>query len=86
MVYNSYVPIYLQAGSAAFAAGVGVLGFGFTPALTGFLMTLDNIASLFIAPFVGMLSDSSKSKMGTQNTLYSFLPCHLWCLPWLLSP
>ena len=72
MVYNSYVPIYLQAGSKAFAAGVGVLGFGLTPVLTGILMTLDNIASLFIAPFVGMLSDSSKSKMGRRMPFIVF--------------
>ena len=78
MVYNSYVPIYLQAGSAAFAAGVGVLGFGFTPALTGFLMTLDNIASLFIAPFVGMLSDSSKSKMGRR------IPFIVFAMPFMV--
>lgn len=72
MVYNSYVPIYLQAGNPAFAAGIGILGFGFTPVLTGFLMTLDNIASLFIAPFVGMLSDSSKSKMGRRKPFILF--------------
>ncbi len=72
MVYNSYVPIYLQAGNTAFAAGVGILGFGFTPALTGFLMTLDNIAALVIGPFVGLLSDSSKSKMGRRMPFIVF--------------
>lgn len=67
MIYNSYVPIYLQAGNASFAAGIGILGFGFTPAITGFLMTLDNIAALIIGPFVGMFSDSLKSKMGRRK-------------------
>jgi len=67
MMYNSYVPIYLQAGNPTFTeAGAGIMGFGLGPTTTGFLLTLDNIAALLISPFIGMLSDSSKSKLGRR--------------------
>jgi maltose/moltooligosaccharide transporter len=79
MIYNSYVPIYLQAGNPSFAAGVGILGFGFGPALTGFLMTLDNIAALFLSPFIGMLSDCSKSKMGRR------MPFIVFSMPFMVA-
>ncbi len=72
MMYNSYVPIYLQAGNPAFDAGAAVLGFGFGPAITGFLMTLDNIGALIISPFIGMWSDSTKSKMGRRTPFVVF--------------
>ena len=41
-VYNTYVPIYLQAGGPGFEAST--FGFGLSATLTGFIMTLDNIA------------------------------------------
>ena len=80
MMYNSYVPIYFQAGSPTFTeAGAGVLGFGLGPALTGFLMTLDNIGALLLSPFIGMLSDSSKSKMGRR------MPFVLFSMPFMVA-
>jgi Na+/melibiose symporter-like transporter len=73
MIYNSYVPVYLQAGNPGFTeAGAGVLGFGIAPAITGFLMTLDNIGALILSPFIGILSDSSKSKMGRRISFILF--------------
>ena len=57
-IYNAYVPIFLQAGRADFASGAGIpRGFGMGADTTGFIMTLDNIAALFILPFVGAYSD-----------------------------
>ncbi len=80
IVYNSYVPLYLQGGNTA-ALGEGaanIPGFGMNPALTGFIMTLDNILALLIVPFVGMLSDSSKSKLGRR------MPFLLYPMPFMV--
>lgn len=71
-IYNTYVPIYLQGGNAAFEAGMGaaVVGFGMGPALTGFIMTFDNIASLFIVPFVAAWSDSLRTRWGRRKPFF----------------
>lgn len=71
-LYGSYIPIYLQAGSATFAAGVGVLGFGFTPAITGLILSLGNAISMVLRPLVGVFSDTSKSKMGRRMPFVVF--------------
>ena len=79
MVYNSYVPIYFQAGNPDFqTAAVGVIGFGFGPALTGLLMTLDNVTALIVSPLVGMWSDSLRSKRGRR------LPFILSSMPFMV--
>lgn len=74
IAYNSYVPLYLQGGNVkALGEGAsGILGFGLNPGMTGFIMTLDNIMALFIAPFVGMMSDSSKSRLGRRMPFLLF--------------
>ncbi|MCF7905121.1 MAG: hypothetical protein K9M49_08210, partial [Candidatus Marinimicrobia bacterium] len=56
-IYNAYVPIFLQAGREGFSNTSGVDGFGMSATATGFIMTLDNIAALFILPFIGAWSD-----------------------------
>jgi MFS family permease len=68
VLYNTYVPIYLQAGHPAFDAGraARTLGFGLGPAMTGFIMTLDNIAAFFIQPLVGMWSDRTHTRLGRR--------------------
>jgi maltose/moltooligosaccharide transporter len=68
-LYNNYVPIYLQAGNPNFNMGeVGiVLGFGFGPAITGLLLTMDNIGSLFISPLVGIFSDTVRTRFGRRK-------------------
>lgn len=66
-LYNTYVPVYLQAGNPAFTeAGATTVGFGLGPALTGFILVFDNIAGLFISPIVGAWSDSLRSKWGRR--------------------
>lgn len=66
-LYNTYVPVFLQAGNPAFVkAGATTLGFGLGPALTGFILVFDNIAGLFISPLVGALSDSLRTKWGRR--------------------
>jgi maltose/moltooligosaccharide transporter len=66
-LYNTYVPIYLQAGNPSFAAGgAKTVGFGLGPALTGFILVFDNIAGLFISPIVGAWSDSLRTRWGRR--------------------
>lgn len=67
MLYNSYVPIFLQAGNPAFESQKATTaGFGLSAGLAGVIMTLDNIAALFIQPFVGLLSDRTRTRIGRR--------------------
>jgi len=66
-IYNAYVPIFLQAGRADYSSTAGVVGFGMGADTTGFIMTLDNIAALFILPFVGAYSDRIWTKFGRRK-------------------
>ncbi len=63
-IYNTYVPIYLQAGSPGFEAAT--FGFGLSATLTGFIMTLDNIAAFFLQPLTGALSDRTYTRFGRR--------------------
>jgi MFS family permease len=67
-VYNAFMPIFLQAGSPEFEMGAGatVVGFGLGAGLAGFIMTLDNIAALFIQPIIGAWSDRTRSRLGRR--------------------
>lgn len=72
-LYNTYVPVYLQAGNPAFAAaGATTVGFGLGPALTGFILVFDNIAGLLISPLVGAWSDSLRSRWGRRMPFILF--------------
>ncbi len=67
-IYNAYVPIFLQAGREGFSATTGIEhGFGMSATTTGFIMTLDNIAALFILPYIGAWSDRLRSPMGRRK-------------------
>ncbi|MCS7284047.1 MAG: SLC45 family MFS transporter, partial [Anaerolineae bacterium] len=72
-IYNTYVPIFLQAGSPNFAAQA--LGFGLSATLTGFIMTLDNIAAFFIQPIMGAISDRTYTRIGRR------MPYIITCAP-----
>ena len=52
--YNAFVPLFLANR------------FGIRPGLIGFLMTLDNIAALFIQPAVGAWSDRLQTRIGRR--------------------
>jgi len=67
-LYNTYVPIYLQAGDPAFDTKLAVqtFGFGLSATLTGFIMTLDNIAAFFIQPIMGAISDRTYTRIGRR--------------------
>jgi len=67
-IYNAYVPIFLQAGREGFSTTAGIEhGFGMTSTMTGFIMTLDNIAALFILPYIGAWSDRLRTPMGRRR-------------------
>jgi Na+/melibiose symporter-like transporter len=66
-LYNAYVPIFLQAGRPDFSTSAGVTGFGLGTTLTGFIMTLDNLAALFILPYVGAWSDRLRTSWGRRK-------------------
>ena len=66
-VYNDFVPVILQAGRADFARGAGIRGYGLDIARTGFVMGLDNLAAIFILPYVGGLSDRVRTKWGRRK-------------------
>lgn len=67
-VYNTFVPLFLQSGDPAFDAQteIAVLGFGLSATWAGIIMTLDNIAALFILPLVGIWSDRTRTRIGRR--------------------
>lgn len=67
-IYNLFVPLFLQAGDPAFDAQgqITVLGFGLSATWSGALMTLDNIAALFILPMIGIWSDRTRTRIGRR--------------------
>lgn len=66
MVYNTYMPIFLQAGNPRFNGAHAVMGFGFSATMAGFIMTLDNLAALFIQPLMGPVSDRTRTRFGRR--------------------
>ena len=68
-LYNTYVPIWLQAGNPSFDLGGNTMiyGFGFGAFVTGIILTFDNIAGLFISPLIGMISDTTHSRFGRRK-------------------
>lgn len=74
-LYNTYVPIWLQAGNPAFDMGpetVVTVGFGFGAFVTGIILVLDNIAGLFISPVIGLISDTTRSRFGRRKPWIMF--------------
>ncbi|MGC9396983.1 MAG: MFS transporter [Anaerolineae bacterium] len=66
-LYNDYVPIFLQAGNPAFETSTTASGFGLGATLTGVVMTLDNIAGLFLLPLIGVWSDRVWTRLGRRR-------------------
>ncbi|MFZ6028569.1 MAG: MFS transporter [Chloroflexota bacterium] len=69
VVYNTYVPLFLQNGSNAFDApnrGQPRPGFGLSATQAGFILTLDNIAALLLQPLLGARSDHTRTRWGRR--------------------
>lgn len=67
-IYNAYVPIFLQSGRDDFVQSSPVAGgFALGATLTGFIMTIDNLAAILILPYIGALSDATAGRLGKRK-------------------
>lgn len=74
-IFNSFIPIFLQAGNPEFEAGLReagreipkVIGFGLGPSLAFFVMTWDNLINVFVQPWAGSKSDSTWNRFGRRK-------------------
>lgn len=66
-IFDAFVPIMLQAGRADYSVRSGVDGYGLSPGMTGVVMSFDNMAALFILPYVGALSDRIRTPWGRRK-------------------
>lgn len=66
-VYNAFVPVFLQTGRPDFQAEGSAAGYGLSAGMTGFVMTLDNLAALLILPWVGAWSDRTHTRWGRRK-------------------
>lgn len=57
ILFNSYVPLYLQSGYPGFVSGGVTHGLAFGPALSSLVMTAASFLNLFVSPVIGRLSD-----------------------------
>ncbi|ASJ00456.1 SLC45 family MFS transporter [Thermococcus gorgonarius] len=54
-LYNAYIPIFLQDT------------FGMNKTVTGFIMTIDNLFAVLLLPFLGALSDMTRTRLGRRK-------------------
>jgi MFS family permease len=74
-VFNSFVPLFLQAGNPEFERQLieagrelpRVVGFGLAPSLAFFIMTWDNIFNVLVSPWAGMKSDRTWNRFGRRK-------------------
>jgi MFS family permease len=74
-VFNSFVPLFLQAGNPEFELQLieagreipKVVGFGLAPSLAFFIMTWDNIFNVVVSPWSGMQSDRTWNRFGRRK-------------------
>ncbi|MBI4674481.1 MAG: MFS transporter [Chloroflexi bacterium] len=72
-LYNSYVPVFLERD------------FLLSATIVGFVMTFDNIAALFIQPWIGALSDRTHSRWGRRMP-YIMLGAPIGALAFMAIP
>ena len=70
-VFDTFVPVLLQAGHPLWANQTGlsadVVGFALAPSLAFFIMTWDNLFNLLIHPWVGACSDRTWNRWGRRK-------------------
>lgn len=74
-IFNSFIPIFLQAGNSEFERQLleagreipNVVGFGLGPALAAFIMTWDNLINVFVQPWAGSKSDKTWNRFGRRK-------------------
>lgn len=77
VIFNTYVPIFLQAGAPDFDTHSSVTspGFGLSTVWTGVIMAIDNFAALILQPFMGPVSDQTRTRWGRRLPyLIFFIP------------
>ncbi|GAB6102525.1 SLC45 family MFS transporter [Thermococcus atlanticus] len=72
-LYNAYVPIFLQED------------FGLNKAITGGIMTIDNIFAIVLLPYLGALSDMTRTRWGRRKP-YIMIGAPLGALMFALIP
>ena len=65
-LYDSFVPLFLQAGHPKFETSREVLGFGLSATLTGSIMGIDNLVAIFVLPLIGIWSDRARTRIGRR--------------------
>lgn len=83
VLYNTYVPLWLQAGNPNFPSSL--TGFGLSAATAGLILTLGNLIGLIVNPIVGILSDSTHTRFGRRKPWYT-IPSPLLLLTLCLIP
>lgn len=83
VLYNTYVPLWLQAGNPNFDSNLS--GFALSAAATGLILTIGNLIGLVVNPVVGVLSDSTHSHFGRRKPWYA-LPAPFILLTLCLIP
>jgi maltose/moltooligosaccharide transporter len=70
-VFDTFVPVFLQAGHPLWANKSGlaadVVGFGLAPSVAFFIMTWDNVFNLVLHPWVGACSDRTWNRWGRRK-------------------
>ncbi|MGD8455130.1 MAG: MFS transporter [Anaerolineales bacterium] len=74
-IFNSFIPIFLQAGNPEFERQLleagrdipQVVGFGLGPSLAFFVMTWDNLINVFVQPWAGAESDKTWNRFGRRK-------------------
>ena len=76
LVYDTFVPVLLQAGHPLWRNDTGLHaplgGFGLAPRLAFFIMTWDNLLNIVIHPWAGVRSDQTWTRWGRRK-------------PWILA-
>jgi Na+/melibiose symporter-like transporter len=71
LVYETFVPVLLQAGHPLWHNTTGVqaplAGFALAPSLAFFLMTWDNLINIFVHPWAGVWSDHTWTRWGRRK-------------------
>lgn len=74
-IFNSFIPIFLQAGNADYNAQLlemgkeipDIVGFGLGPTMAFFVMTWDNLINVFVQPWAGSKSDKTWNRFGRRK-------------------
>jgi hypothetical protein len=71
LVFDTFVPVFLQAGHPLWHNPTGLhaplVGFALAPSLAFFIMTWDNLLNIVVHPWAGMRSDHTWTRWGRRK-------------------